>query len=249
MNKNVRMWIYSVLLTGLCLVLFSACEKDGKNNEDDKGTAGIVFNPDKTYGTLTDIDGNVYKTIVIGTQTWMAENLKTIRYANGNEISHITDPTPWGNATSGAWTYYYNNNEMDAHYGKLYNWLAVEDPRNICPAGWHIPDDPEWETLLAYLGGYQVAGAKMKETSLNHWAFSNEGSTNVSGFTGLPGGMRDYGSLSFDKGLTAYFWSSTNASDYYDLEAYYYYLSRDMDAMLDGAGDKNNGASCRCVKD
>ena len=248
MRKRKKLLIYALLLAGTC-ILFFACKNDKEDGGDGNNSAGIVFNPDKTYGTLTDIDGNVYKTITIGTQTWMAENLKTTHYANGDEINHISDPIPWENATEGAWTFYYNNTEMDEDYGKLYNWLAVEDPRNICPSGWHIPDDPEWETLLAHLGGYLVAGAKMKETGLNHFAYTNEGSTNESGFTGLPGGMKDYGALSFDLGLTGFWWSSTNANDYYDLDAYYYFLSRDQDAMLDGTGDKNNGASCRCIED
>lgn len=249
MKKKFRIRILPVLFAGVCLTFFNACDKDENNNDGDDDSQEIVFNPDKTYGTLSDIDGNEYKTIAIGTQIWMAENLKTEHYANGDIINHIEDPIPWEDATDGAWTYYGNNSEMNDDYGKLYNWLAVEDPRNICPSGWHIPDDPEWEALLANLGGYLVAGAKMKETGLNHFAYSNEGSTNESGFTGLPGGMRDYGSWTHDLGLTGYFWSSTNATDYYDLDAYYYYLSRDQDAMLDGTGDKNNGLSCRCVKD
>jgi uncharacterized protein (TIGR02145 family) len=247
MKCNVRLWSIPVILSGACLLLFTACEKDGKD-KDEENNSGIVFNPDKTYGSVTDVDGNIYKTITIGTQTWMAENLKTEHYANGDVISHYTDDEPWLEATDGAWTYYNNNSEMNAHYGKLYNWLAVEDPRNICPAGWHVPDDPEWETLLEYLGGYLVAGAKLKETGLNHFSYSNTGSTNESGFTGLPGGMREYDSYTHDLGSSGFWWSSTNANDYYDLDAYYYFLSKDEDAMLDGTGDKNNGASCRCVK-
>ena len=247
MKMIFRNYLVPVLLAGFCIVLAGACKKDADSG--DKNGSGIVFNPDKTYGTLTDFDGNSYKTIVIGTQTWMAENLKTTHYANGDEINHITENAPWENATAGAWTYYGNNEAMNADYGKLYNWLAVEDARNICPSGWHIPDDPEWEALLAYLGGYQVAGAKMKETGLHHFTPTNEGSTNESGFTGIPGGMRDYGSANTDKGLSGFWWSSTNANDYYDLEAYYYFLNRDMDQMLDGTGDKNNGASCRCIQD
>lgn len=250
MKKIFCIRFFPIVMVGICLFLFISCKKDEADDKKaDDDTTKIVFNPDKTYGTLKDIDGNVYKTIVIGTQTWMAENLKTTKYSNGDSINYITDEELWETTTEGAWTYYKNNSTLNADYGKLYNWLAVEDPRNICPSGWHIPDDPEWEGLLTYLGGYEIAGAKMKETGLNHFLYSNEGSTNESGFTGLPGGMKDYGSWSFDLGLTGFWWSSTNANDYYDLEAYYYYLSRDVDAMMDGTGDKNNGASCRCIKD
>jgi uncharacterized protein (TIGR02145 family) len=138
---------------------------------------------------------------------------------------------------------------MNNDYGKLYNWYAVHDSRNICPAGWHIPDDQEWETLLLYLDGYLLAGAKMKETGTNHFVPTNEGSTNESGFTGLPGGMREYDSYTHDKGMTGFFWSSTVSNDYYQLEAYYYFLSRDLDNTLDGTGDRNNGCSCRCIED
>lgn len=248
MKKIYDIRFFPIIIIGVSLILFNGCNKD----EDENGgndTRKIVFNPDKTYGTLTDNDGNVYKTITIGTQTWMAENLKTTKYANGDSINHITEPGLWETTTEGAWTYYKNNSELNTDYGKLYNWLAVEDTRNICPSGWHIPNDPEWEDLLIYLGGYEIAGAKMKETGLNHFSYSNEGSTNESGFTALPGGMKDYGSWSFDLGLSGFWWSSTNANDYYDLEAYYYYISRDVDAVMDGIGDKNNGASCRCIKD
>lgn len=247
MNNHSKIALLAA--TGFMLALFLGCEKDGKKENDNDKNSGIVFNSGKTYGTLTDIDGNNYKTIVIGTQTWMAENLKTEHYSNGDEISHITDFDMWEVTLEGAWTYYNSNTEMNEDYGKLYNWFAVEDPRNICPEGWHIPDDEEWETLLTYLGGYQGAGAKMKETGTNHFAYTNEGSTNESGFTGLPGGMMDYGWISFDKGMTGYWWSSTNANDYYDLDAYYYYVSRDVNEVLDGTGDKNNGVSCRCLKD
>jgi len=237
------------LISCTLLALPLSCSKDKDKDDDDNNTTGIVFNADKTYGSVSDIDGNTYKTIQIGSQTWMAENLKTEHYSNGDPITNVNEFDLWEVLLEGAWTYYDNNDNMNYDYGKLYNWFAVEDSRNICPAGWHIPDDPEWEALLTQLGGYLVAGAKMKETGLNHFAYSNEGSTNESGFTALPGGMKDYGSLSFDLGLTGFWWSSTNANDYYDLEAYYYYVSRDLDNVLDGTGDKNNGISCRCVKD
>jgi uncharacterized protein (TIGR02145 family) len=245
-----KFWLPVSVLSAVTLLLIStSCSKDDKKDDDNNYNTGIVFNPDKTYGSVTDVDGNTYKTIQLGNQTWMAENLKTEHYANGDVINNIAETDLWENTLVGAWTYYNNNEEMNEDYGKLYNWFAVEDPRNICPSGWHIPNDPEWEALLTHLGGYLVAGASMKETGLNHFAYSNEGSTNESGFTGLPGGMKDWGSLSFDLGLSGYWWSSTNANDYYDLEAYYYFIGRDVDHVLDGAGDKNNGISCRCIKD
>ncbi|HEX2393949.1 MAG TPA: fibrobacter succinogenes major paralogous domain-containing protein [Bacteroidales bacterium] len=248
MKKIVKIK-FCILLCCVLSFVFISCDKRGKDKDDDNNTTGIIFNADKTYGTVTDVDGNTYKTIQIGTQIWMAENLKTEHYANGDAITYITDFDMWENILEGAWTYYNDNENMNKDYGKLYNWYSVEDSRNICPSGWHIPDDPEWEALLSNLGGYLVAGAKIKETGLNHFAYTNEGSTNESGFTALPGGMKDFGSISFDLGLSGYWWSSTNANDYYDLDAYYYYIGRDVDPVLNGTGDKNNGISCRCVKD
>jgi uncharacterized protein (TIGR02145 family) len=124
-----------------------------------------VHNPDKTYGTMTDQQGNVYKTIVIGTQEWMAENLKTSIYRNGEAIANVTDGNQWSGLTTGAWCYYENNSQYDCPYGKLYNWFAVSDSRKVCPTGWHVPTQGEWTTLTNYLGGESIAGGKMKSTS------------------------------------------------------------------------------------
>jgi uncharacterized protein (TIGR02145 family) len=179
----------------------------------------------------------------------MAENLKVTRYCNGDSILNIADNTQWNNLTTGAYCDYGNSSAKGAIYGKLYNWHAVVDPRNICPAGWHVPDDAEWETLFNYLGGYQVIGGKMKETGITHWAYTNDGATNESGFTGLPGGMRYFDGGFIDVGLSGYWWSSTDAPDYYNLDAYYQYLSGAGDDNVGyGTGSKNNGMSVRCLK-
>jgi hypothetical protein len=103
----------------------------------------IIFNPNLTYGSLIDIDGNEYKTISIGTQTWMAENLKTTKYRNGDPIPNVTDDTEWGKLSTGAYCDYDNIPDNSAIYGKLYNWYAVDDSRNIAPTGWHVPTDKE----------------------------------------------------------------------------------------------------------
>jgi uncharacterized protein (TIGR02145 family) len=149
-----------------------------------------VHNPAKTYGTMTDQEGNVYKTIVIGTQEWMAENLKTSIYRNGQPITNVIDGTQWGGLSTGAWCNYQNNNTSECPYGKLYNWYAVADPRNVCPTGWHVPTDGEWTTLTTFLGGESVAGGKMKSTGIQYWVSPNLSATNESGFSGLPGGNR-----------------------------------------------------------
>lgn len=233
--------------------LMVTCTKDDEGTDNE---GSINFNSDLTYGTVKDIDGNVYKTIDIGSQTWMAENLKAKRYSNGDSISYVEDNTEWFNAgyelsgqTYGAWSYYNHAENMEGDYGLLYNWQAVTDYRNICPSGWHVPDDADWETLFEALDGYEVAGAKMKETGTRHWAFTNEGATNESGFTALPGGLRYYDGGFTDMGLAGFWWSATPTGDYYGLEANYIYLNRDLDPAEYGWGTRGNGLSCRCVKD
>jgi uncharacterized protein (TIGR02145 family) len=148
-----------------------------------------VHNPNLTYGTMTDQEGNVYKTIVIGTQEWMAENLNTSIYRNGDAIPTNLDNAAWFGATSGAWAYYNNDSSYVCPYGKLYNWYACADARQICPMGWHLPTDAEWTMLTNYLGGLFVAGGKMKSTS-DLWGSVNVEATNSSGFSGIPGGKR-----------------------------------------------------------
>jgi uncharacterized protein (TIGR02145 family) len=245
-----------LIFTFMVIFLAFGCSKDKgtsatQNNENTTiPSNGIIFNSQLTYGTVTDIDGNAYKTIIIGTQTWMAENLKVTRYRNGDSLLNVTNNTAWYNLATGAYCDYDNTPSNSTTYGKLYNWHAVNDPRNICPAGWHAPNEAEWETLGVYLGGYQIIGGKMKETGITHWVISNDGATNESGFTGLPGGMRYFDGPFIDIHHSGYWWSSSKANDYYDLEAHYYFLSGAGDNnFLDGYGNKTNGMSVRCLKD
>ncbi len=207
----------------------------------------IIFNPNLTYGTMTDIDGNVYKTITIGTQTWMAENLKTTKYRNGDLIPNVTDGTAWSALATGAYCWYNNDVANKATYGGLYNWFAVADTRNIAPTGWHVPTDAEWTTLTTFLGGESVAGGKLKEAGTSHWSSPNTGATNSSGFTALPGGYRlNNGGSFYDVGTNGNWWSSTaygasnawnRALNYYFAYAYRYY------------NNKQYGFSVRCVRD
>ncbi len=143
----------------------------------------------QTTNSVTDIDGNIYETVQIGSQIWMKENLRTTKYANGDVIPNVTDGNQWSNLTTGAWSCYSNNNQIQNLFGNLYNWFAVADQRNICPTGWHVPSDVEWITLTDYLGGESVAGGKMKSTAI-YWQSPNQDATNESGFSGLPGGFR-----------------------------------------------------------
>jgi len=213
--------------------------------------ADSVHNPVKTYGTMTDQQGNVYKTIVIGTQEWMAENLKTTIYRNGDAIANVTNNSQWAGLTTGAWCYYNNNSQYDCPYGKLYNWYAVADPRNVCPTGWHVPTDAEWTTLTSFLGGTYsngelVAGGKMKSTGLQYWFSPNEAATNESGFSGLPGGYRSYSSGGFSSvGNSGLWWSSTESA--YNARARD--LSYDNGTAYRGNYNKRYGFSVRCLRD
>ncbi len=150
--------------------------------------------------------------VVIGTQTWTCQNLDVTTYRNGDPIPEVTDPTAWNNLTTGAWCYYNNDSSNNAVYGKLYNWYAVNDPRGLAPTGYHIPTDSEWTVLTDYLGGLSVAGGKMKEVGTTHWSSPNNGATNSSCFTGLPGGYRDYDGTFYYFGISGYWLSSTDLS-------------------------------------
>ena len=160
-------------------------------------SSGTIYGQDisfKTFTaeTVTDIDGNVYNTVKIGTQVWMAEDLKVTKYRNGDPIPNITDNTQWKNLTSGAYCNYRNDNTNVTTYGLLYNWYAVMDSRTLAPTGWHVATDSDWSLLTGFLGGEKTAGSKLKETGSLHWDFPNSDATNESGFTALPGGDRSF---------------------------------------------------------
>jgi uncharacterized protein (TIGR02145 family) len=195
--------------------------------------------------TVTDIDGNVYCTLQIGTQTWMKENLKTSKYRDGSAIPTGLSDNAWQNATAGAYAVYDNNPANNTLYGKLYNWYAVADSRNLCPAGWHVPTDADWTTLTDYLGGDTIAGGKMKAVTL--WNAPNTNATNISGFSGLPGGFRYDGGAYGDIGNYGVWWSSTELSSTEAWSRYLYYdngnSTRDNDFF------KTFGFSVRCLRD
>jgi len=211
-----------------------------------QGEGEIIFNTALTYGTFTDIDGNSYKTIQIGTQTWMAENLRTTKYRNGDPIPEITDLNQWKNLTSGAYCNYNNEAEFAAIYGRLYNWFAVNDVRNLAPEGWHVATDNDWTTLISYLGGNNVAGGKLKEAGLTHWNSPNSGATNESGFSAVPGGLLLTGIFFSGIGDTAYWWSATPVDDSY---ASYWELIINYNWINRYGYQKKDGHSVRCVRD
>jgi uncharacterized protein (TIGR02145 family) len=202
---------------------------------------------ESTTGTVTDIDGNVYQTIKIGNQWWMAENLKVTHYQNGDGIPNVMDLPIWSVLSKGAYCNYNNDTNNVATYGRLYNWFALTNSRNIAPAGWHVPNDAEWDTLIYYLGGYAVAGGKMKEAGFAHWRGPNTGATNECGFTALPGGGRSPLADNYDGMETdAYFWSST---DIYGIYAWRRVLGYNGSDVARDYLYKQYGYSVRCVKD
>jgi uncharacterized protein (TIGR02145 family) len=211
-----------------------------------------VTDPDtpdsETNGTVTDIDGNVYKTVRIGNQTWMAENLKTTKYKDGTAIPYVTDNTEWSNLTTGGYSWYSNNAESyKTSYGALYNWYAVTDSRNLCPSGWHVPSDSEWTTLNTYLGGSAVAGGKLKEAGTNHWLSPNTGANNSSGWTGFPGGVRRDDGLFVNIHFLGLWWTTSKASD--PGVAISAYLNSDISNLyLIDYSTMNLGSSVRCVR-
>ncbi len=228
-----------------------------ENNETEYGRA-ISFTTEN-YGTVTDIDGNVYSTLSIGSQIWMAENLKVTHYRNGDPITNITDESKWSSHITGAYCYYDNSSNNQKTYGNLYNWYAVNDNRNIAPTGWHIPTDAELTTLIDYLirygYGYQGSGSDICKSlaSQSGWTVSTtEGATgfeqltnNSSGFAALPGGCRDpQGVFTFVEGYG--FWWTTSPLDaneamYLCLYSHYYDVFR-------ASCSKNYGFSVRCIK-
>ncbi len=195
-------------------------------------------------GTVDDFDGNTYKTVEIGTQTWMAENLRTAKYNDGTPIPAVTDKTQWASLISPGFCWYNNDlSTYGATYGALYNWYTVATNK-LCPAGWHIPTDDEWSLLAGYLGGAAVAGDKMKESGNIHWANNNVGATNESGFTALPGGGRITGDFIYIRESAA--WWTMTPND--ESTAYCVELDDNVVELLKGSLAKNCGFSVRCVR-
>lgn len=184
--------------------------------------------------------------VLIGTQTWTSCNLDVSTYRDGTLIPQVTDPTAWSNLTTGAWCYYSNATDNGITYGKLYNWYAVNDSRGLAPIGYHIPSNTELTTLTDYLGGELVAGGKMKKVGTDLWQSPNTDATNSSGFTGLPGGIRQVDGSFANINQSGYWWTSTeqNASSAYNIAVGYNYGFASVLYL-----SKTFGFSVRLIKD
>jgi uncharacterized protein (TIGR02145 family) len=205
-----------------------------------------VHNPDVTYGELTDQEGNVYRTVIIGGMEWMAENLNVSTYRNGDPLLTGFAPADWQNALEGAWTYYNGDEGNACPFGRLYNWYTVLDNRGICPTGWRVPNETDWSALEVELGGQLYAGGKMKTTGTEFWLTPNLGATNESGFSGLPGGRLffygDYGNL----GDCEVYWSSTS----FDASsAWVRLLDFNMENLVLSIYPKKSGFHIRCIRE
>ena len=201
--------------------------------------------------SVTDVDGNVYKTVKIGTQFWMAENLKTTKYKNNDSIQYVTDGSVWMALSIGAFCYYLNKASNGENYGYLYNFFAAIDGRGICPNGWHLPSDSEWNELRNFLGGEDSAGGALKEIGTEYWDDPNIGATNISGFSAVGGSWRgtESGGFYYWLGYSSFFWSSTSYEND-DVGKWLLYASNSNFIYNRGIYQhKNSGFSIRCIKD
>ena len=202
----------------------------------------------KKQNAVYDIDGNVYSTVTIGSQTWMKENLAVTRYNDGTPIPLELDNTGHGSGEDEQPSYCWYNNDIKnkKNYGALYNWYTVNSGK-LCPKGWHVPNNEEWKTLIDYLGGEREAGGKLKAKGTKYWASPNSNATNSSNFTALPSGAREFGTPLFVKmNYSAYFWSSSSGGVW---EGCYYYLFHDWEGMNMSIYTKTADFSVRCIKD
>ncbi len=202
--------------------------------------------PKNYAGIMTDIQGNIYKIVKIGSQTWMAENLRTVKFNDNTNIELVETSGTWASLTSPAFCWYQNDAlSYKATYGALYNWYAVNSGK-LCPEDWHVPDNAEWTTLQDYLGGESIAGRKMKEIGTSHWDEFSDFATNESGFTALPAGYRYWYDGYF--GYLKYygFWWSANEEN---ADNAWYWEVTSSAKIYKFSADKNYGYSVRCIKD
>ncbi|MEX0769105.1 MAG: FISUMP domain-containing protein [Balneolaceae bacterium] len=193
---------------------------------------------------MKDVEGNIYEVVEIGDQLWMADNLRTSEYSNGEGIQNVIDNEEWENLNIGAWSFYNHDSQFNELYGKLYNWYAVNDLRGICPEGWHVPSSSEWIALTDYLG--QNAGGKMKVTDTQYWNSPNTGATNESGFSAMPSGARNARGEFYNMGLRGYWWSSSMEDND---NAFYYFVEHDNGDVTENSFLKSLGRPVRCIAD
>jgi uncharacterized protein (TIGR02145 family) len=233
---------YACVITSLTLLISTSCKKESVAISTQNPINNSIPCPD----SLNDIDGNPYRVLNLYGQCWLKENLKTSHYQNGDSIAEIQNDNEWASLTSGAFSKYQNNSLNDSIYGKLYNGFSVSDPRNVCPAGWHVSTDADWGNLIDSLGGEGIAGGLLKSTEL--WAMPNTGASNSVEFTALPGGMRDadHGGFFSNAINSGYWWSASSENAPAAFVRYINYPNVNVNRYSYG---KKNGFSVRCVRD
>jgi len=206
-------FLLTVLLTSATIQSFSQVA-------DHTCGAVNVHNPAVAYGQVSDIDGNMYKTVVIDSLVWFAENLKVTRFQNGDSIPHVSDSASWSGLTVPGMCSYKNDTAFDCPYGKLYNFYVASDTRNPCPSGWRVPSLTDFNNLINHFdpasnGGApsnlpNTAGGYLKSTGFAYWQSPNTSATNLSGFSAIPnGGRNNAGVFSFTNNSAASFWYSS----------------------------------------
>ncbi len=199
------------------------------------------FNPNKIYGSLSDVDGNVYKTIQIGNQTWMAENLKVSKFNNGVLINEVNVNFNFSNGGNPAWCVYNDSIQNEIDFGKLYNESVITSNNNVCPTGWHIPTNMDVSTLLDGLPADNQEGA-LKSTGFSYWNMPNKDATNELGFSGVGSGLRS-GTYGSKKGYASFWYKSGSYAPRFSFNYYSSGLSQGQ------YSSEPIGASIRCVKD
>lgn len=228
MKKTTKLSVYLLFLIATILLLVTGCKKD----KDDI--------------TVTDIDGNVYNTVTIGTQVWIKSNLKVTKLNDGSNIQLVENNQTWTGLKTPGYCWYSNNEAQYKNiFGAFYNFYTVKTGK-LCPAGWHVPTDNDWTALTDYLGGLNIAGGKLKETGTSHWSSSNTGATNETGFTALPGGYRNYDGTFQGTGSVGYWWSSTESGA---TSAFHRQMDYNGSQVFVSWGGMEGGYSVRCVKD
>lgn len=201
----------------------------------------------KRYSTVKDIDGNVYRTVQIGEQTWFAQNLRVTRFRDGSPINHVADSVEWFKTKDHAWRNFRNNPKLDSVFGKYYNWAVVSDQRGVCPLGWHVPTSREFDELVLFVGEYKHAGAKLKAKGFSYWMIPNSGANNETGFSALGlGGFIHPDSDVPQFGFVAEWWTSTPLNEH---NINLFALTHENSAVLLSKGSKIYGYYIRCIKD
>lgn len=201
-----------------------------------------------TNNTVTDIDGNVYNTVTIGTQVWMVEDLKTTKFNDGVEIPLLPENASIDNHPSSFYCWYENDIKYKIWYGAFYNYPAVTSGK-LCPAGWHVPSDAEWTTLTDFLGGESHAGGLLKQIGTS-WNVPNIGANNYSGFSSLPGGSTSVGSSFIGKNFLGIWWTSTIDENNINIYRSMFFDQNKIDRNgFQSKANTTNGLMVRCIKD